>query len=309
MGDISTVQIEKFRRFSRLFTQKLRMLDEHLEGAKLSLTEASIIDVIGRETILTSKALCERLRLDPGYVSRILTGFEKRELIHKRASATDRRSIDIVLTSKGRKLYDHLESSTGEAIGRMLAGMPGEKRAQMLRAMDFVERAFESPDVSEGVSYRSPDPTEISWIVYRQAVVYWEEYKWDQKFESLLHYIADEFIKGFKPDRERAWIAEYGGEAVGSIILAEQDPGIAQLRLLYVEPHVRGKGIGKKLLDKAIVFAREKEYRSVCLWTNDALGAARNMYAFAGFKKIETAPLDEYGEGLTAELWEKQLTF
>lgn len=309
MSDNATIQIEKFRRFFRAFTQKLRMLDEHLDGAKLSLTEANIIEAIGRETILTSKALCARLRLDPGYVSRILAGFEKRELVHKRASATDRRSIDIVLTAKGRKLYDHLEVSTGEAIGRMLVGMSGEKRKHMLRAMDFIERAFDVPEEGGDVIYRSPDPTEISWIVYRQAVVYREEYAWDRKFESLLHYIADEFIKGFKPDRERAWIAEYGGEIVGSLLLAEQEPGIAQLRLLYVEPHARGRGIGKKLLDKAIVFAREKNYRSVCLWTNDALEAARNMYAFAGFKKTETAPLDEYGEGLTAELWEKQLVF
>lgn len=304
MGAISSEEIEKFRSFSRYFTERIALLEEHYAESGLSLTEARIIYALGQETVMTSKALCEKLGLDAGYVSRILKAFEARELVHKRASTTDRRSIDVLLALKGRKLHDHFQESINEAVGRLLGDMSGQKRMQMMRALQFIERSFGDPAAMPGVQYRTPQTGDISYVVYRQALLYYQAYGWDQRFESLLHHIADEFVMKFKPDRERAWIAEYGGEIVGSIFIVEQEPDIAQLRMLYVEPHVQGMGIGKKLLEKAVEFARDKNYRSVRLWTNDVLHRARMMYERAGFRMLESMPNTEFGEGLTAQIWE-----
>lgn len=304
MGAIPADEIETFRSFSRRFSERLALLEEHYKDSGLSLTEAKIIYALGQETVMTSKALCEKLGLDAGYVSRILKEFEQRELIHKRASTTDRRSIDVLLALKGRKLHDHFQESINEAVGRLLGGMSGRKRSQMMRALQFIERSFEDPAAMPGVQYRAPQTGDISHIVHRQAVLYWQEYGWDQRFEALLHHIADEFVMKFRPERERAWVAEYAGEIVGAIFLVEQEADIAQLRMFYVEPHVRGMGIGKKLLEKAVEFARDKNYRSVRLWTNDVLHRARGMYERAGFRLVASMPNTEFGEGLTAQEWE-----
>lgn len=278
-----------------------------VEVAGLSLTEARILWLLEHATHMCSRAICEQLRLDAGYVSRLLTRFEAMELVYKRASSTDKRSKDIVLTAKGKKLAEQLNAGMRAEIERRFAGMPDARRRQMLRAMGIVERAFEEPDVSTGVQYRAPRTGDISYAVYRQAVLYHREYGWDQRFESLLHHIADQFITKFKPDREAGWIAEYGGEIVGSLFLIEQAFGVAQLRMLYVEPHVRGMGIGKRLLETSIAFARAKGYCSLRLWTNDVLHRARAMYEKAGFRLLESTPNDEFGENLTAQVWELQL--
>ena len=297
----------KFRRFSSVFMESLALPRQLLGEVGVSLTEANILYLLGNETILSARDICAKLLLDAGYVSRIVKGFEKRELVHKRASGTDRRSHDLVLTLKGRKLFEHMKAREEQEVARRLAGISGHKRQQMLRAMQVIERAFEAPHLMAGVQLRAPHPGDISWVVHRQAVLYWQEYQWDQRFEALLAHIADEFVVKFKPEKERAWIAELGGEIVGSMFLIEQEPGVAQLRMLYVEPHVRGMGVGKKLLEKSIAFAREKQYCTVRLWTNDVLHTARGMYERAGFAMIEAMPNNEFGKGLTAQVWEVKL--
>lgn len=301
---ITDTEIQAFQKFSSVFQKKLGVLDEHLLANDVSMTEARVLYVLGQQTVLSGQQIAAHLGMDQGYVSRMLKGFVARGLVHKRASEDDRRSYDVLLTVKGRKLYQHMHSSAAEAVGTLLGGLSGHRRSQMLRAMQLIEQTVTAPQSVAGVQLRAPQAGDISWAVQRQAVLYHQEYGWGAPFEALLLHAADAFITGFKPDRERAWVADYGGEMVGAIFVIEQAFGVAQLRMFYVEPHVRGLGIGRKLLDKSIVFAREKGYRSLRLWTNDVLHRARGMYEREGFVMIEASPNHDFGENLTAQVWE-----
>lgn len=296
---------EIFYSFSNMFIRKHSLLQKHLVGLGLSLSEAKILHALAGGEVLNCSALREKLQLDAGYLSRMLKGFEKSDLIHKRASQTDRRNVGIVLTAKGKKLQTQLEAMAREEIGQWLTGVSDAKRLHMVRAMQLIEGGLKTPALGEAVRFREPGIGDISFVVYRQAALYRDEYGWGAVFEGLLHHVADQMIANAKPDRERGWIAEYGGEIVGSLFLVEQEPGIAQLRMLYVEPHVRGMGIGRDLLTRAVGYAVEKRYRSVRLWTNSTLVSARAMYEKAGFVMIEEAPDTLYAPGAMLQIWAK----
>jgi GNAT superfamily N-acetyltransferase len=147
----------------------------------------------------------------------------------------------------------------------------------------------------------------MGWIVHRHGALYGQEYGWDETFEALVAEIAASFIKDFDPKRERCWIAEKDGEIVGSVLLVKQSDEVAKLRLLYVEPRMRGYGIGKRFVEECIRFARSAGYRRLTLWTNDVLQAARGLYAAAGFRLVKAEPHRSFGQDLVGEYWELEL--
>jgi ribosomal protein S18 acetylase RimI-like enzyme len=150
---------------------------------------------------------------------------------------------------------------------------------------------------------REPRPGDVGWIVHRQAVLYFEEYAWGAAFEALLCEISAKFLREFKLGRERCFIAEREGEIVGAVLVVEKSADEAQLRLLYVEPRARGLGIGRKLVAECVKFSRDAGYRSLVLWTNDVLHAARHLYEEAGFTLVASEPNREFGKDLVAQTW------
>jgi len=148
---------------------------------------------------------------------------------------------------------------------------------------------------------------DMGWIVHRQAILYAEEYGWDQTFEALVAEIAAAFIKSFDRDCERCWIAEREGEVVGSVFLVRQSDHIARLRLLYVEPAARGLGIGQRLVDECVRFAASKGYRTLTLWTNDVLVSARRIYEAAGFRMVAEERHHSFRKDLVGQHWELTL--
>jgi GNAT superfamily N-acetyltransferase len=147
----------------------------------------------------------------------------------------------------------------------------------------------------------------MGWIIHRHGVLYAQEYGWDETFEALVAEIAAKFVREFKPKRERCWIAEREGEVVGSVFLVEKSKTVGQLRLMYVEPEARGLGIGSRLADECVHFARQVGYRKIVLWTNSVLTAARHIYEKAGFRLVHSEPHHSFGHDLTGETWERQL--
>jgi GNAT superfamily N-acetyltransferase len=150
-------------------------------------------------------------------------------------------------------------------------------------------------------------PGDMGWIIHRHGVLYAQEYGWDETFEALVAEIAAKFVREFKPKRERCWIAEREGEVVGSVFLVEKSKTVGQLRLMYVEPEARGLGIGSRLADECVHFARQVGYRKIVLWTNSVLTAARHIYEKAGFRLVHSEPHHSFGHDLTGETWERQL--
>jgi GNAT superfamily N-acetyltransferase len=148
----------------------------------------------------------------------------------------------------------------------------------------------------------------MGWIVFRHGAIYSEEYHYDERFEGLVAEIASEFIKHFDPKHERCWIAERNGERVGSVVLVRKSATVSKLRLLLVEPSARGLGIGRRLVEECVRFARQVGYKKMVLWTQRDLEAARDIYRKAGFHLIGEEKHDSWGrKNLIAETWELKL--
>jgi DNA-binding MarR family transcriptional regulator/GNAT superfamily N-acetyltransferase len=298
-------QIDDVRRFGRFYTRQIGLLSERYLGGPLSLTEARILYELGKRNGAAASELHRCLNLDAGYLSRILKSFERKGLVERRVSERDGRRLSVSLTQAGSELFARINSSSRNEIGAMLERLSKADRKRVVAAMRVIESILGSPPERRAPYLLRPhQPGDMGWIVHRQGVVYAREYGWDETFEALVAELTAKFIRNFDAARERCWIAERDGELVGSVFLVKQSSSIAKLRLLYVEPHCRGLGIGRRLVDECGRFARRAGYRKISLWTNSVLLAARHIYAAAGYRLVKKAPHRSFGHDLVGETWE-----
>ena len=304
----SAQQIEAVRRFNRFYTRQIGILREGLLDSPFSLTEVRVLYDLASRDQLTAAELTNDLGLDRGYLSRILQSFVTRGLIKKTRSKTDARQSFLELTAKGHKVFAPLDARSQKEVEAMLAKLSTGEQDSLIKAMQTIEGLFSrKPEPKVPYLIRSHQPGDMGWIVHRHGVLYSQEYGWDEDFEALVAEIVSDFIKNFDPKREHCWIAEREGEIVGSVFLVKKSKTVAQLRLLLVEPKARGLGIGKRLVDECIRFARQKDYRKIVLWTNDVLHTARHIYEAAGFRLVEGKPHHSYGRDLVGQTWELML--
>ena len=302
-------RIASVRRFSRFYTHRIGVLHEGLLGSPLSLTEGRVIWELAQRETATAAGLAAELGLDPGYLSRILGGFERRGLIDRRPSERDGRQSDIALAEAGRALYATIDRRSREEVGALLAELDDADQAHLVAALETAERLLDKGRKPAGPAYilRPHQPGDIGWIIHRHGVLYAEEYGLDMRFEALVAQIAGTFIDNFDPERERCWIAERHGAVVGSVLLVRESDEVAKLRLLYVEPSSRGLGIGSRLVAECIRFACQRRYRRITLWTNDVLVSARRIYQAAGFGLVSEEPHRSFGRDLVGQTWELPL--
>jgi DNA-binding MarR family transcriptional regulator/GNAT superfamily N-acetyltransferase len=308
-------RVEAVRRFNRFYTRKIGVLGEGLLDSPYSLTQARVLYELAHRDQPTASDLVKDLGLDPGYLSRILRGFEKQGLLARAASAEDARQRHLSLTSLGRKTFAGLDSTTRQQITALLEPLSEPQQTRLERAMDQIEGVLGKGNAADAdAAPAAPDyilrphrPGDMGWVMHRHAALYAEEYGWDESFEALVAEIVAGFIKNFDPTRERCWIAEREGQILGSIFLVQQSATIAKLRLLLVEPAARGLGLGQRLIDACLGFARDRGYLKVQLWTNSNLTAARHLYRKAGFQLVESEPHRSFGHDLVSETWELTL--
>ena len=298
-------KIEAVRRFNRFYTRQIGVLREGWADSPFSLAEVRVLYELAHHDDLTAGELGNELGLDRGYLSRILQSFEKRGFVRKTRSQKDARQTHLALTSKGRKVFAPVNNRSQQDVGAMLDSLSAADQETLLESMRTIEKLLGNKTEPK-VPYllRTHHPGDIGWIVHRHGVLYSQEYGWDEDFEALAAQITSDFIKHFDPKRERCWIAEREGEIVGSVFLRKKTKTVAQLRLLLVEPKARGLGIGKRLVEECIRFARQKGYRKIVLWTNDVLSAARRVYQEAGFKLVREEPHHSFGQNLVGQYWE-----
>lgn len=309
MPDTESLQrVEAVRRFTRFYTRKIGVLHEGLLGSPFSLAEARVIYELAHHEATTAKTLVRELGLDAGYLSRMLKGFEKRGLIERRPSDTDARQNVISLTDMGEAEFATLNTRSRNQIAAMLDAVPATDQNRVAGAMDEIETLLgDRPPQRVPYILRPHQPGDMGWVIQRHAVLYTREYGWNENVEALTAEIAAQFLRDFDAEHEHCWIAEKDGENVGSIFLVRQPDEVAKLRLLLVEPKARGLGIGKRLVDECIRFARRKGYRKITLWTNDVLTGARRIYQNAGFRLIEEKRHRDFGPDLTGQVWDLEL--
>jgi DNA-binding MarR family transcriptional regulator/N-acetylglutamate synthase-like GNAT family acetyltransferase len=296
--------IDAVRRFNRFYTSKIGILHEPYK-APFSLTETRVLYELAHRENPTAGELGRELALDAGYLSRILASFEKKRLIARAPSKNDARQQILSMTAKGRSIFSKLNARTEEEIASLLNTAPPVEQARAVQAMEIIEEVFGGhPQPKVPYILRSHRPGDMGWIVHRHGALYSQEYGWDERFEALVAVIAGEFIQNLDPKRERCWIAEREGEIVGSVFLVKKTKTVAKLRLLYVEPKARGLGIGLRLVEECIRFAREARYRKITLWTQNNLNAARHIYRKCGFEVVESKPQPLFGHNLVSETWE-----
>jgi DNA-binding MarR family transcriptional regulator/GNAT superfamily N-acetyltransferase len=298
-------RIGAVRRFNRFYTKQIGLLNEGLLRSPFSLTEARVIYELAHHEKTTATELANELGLDAGYLSRILRGFKKQGLIEKQSSETDGRQSLLWLAEQGQEAFATLNARSHNEIEAMLNALSPEAQNRLVEAMHTVEGLLGAqPEQKVPYILRPPQPGDMGWVVQRHGVLYAEEYGWDEQFEALVADIVAKFIQNYDPKRERCWIAEREGENTGSVFLVKQSDTVAKLRLLLVEPDARGLGIGSRLVNECIRFARQAGYSQITLWTQSVLLAARHIYEKAGFQLVQQGPHHSFGHDLVEETWE-----
>jgi DNA-binding MarR family transcriptional regulator/N-acetylglutamate synthase-like GNAT family acetyltransferase len=306
--DTLETRIDAVRRFNRFFTRRIGVLREGLLHSPYSLTEARVLFEIAHRDDLTASDVSRGLGLDPGYLSRILARFERQGLIGKARSETDGRQRLLSLTPEGKDAFSLLDDRSREEVAEMLGDLSEGDQRRLLEAMRTIEGVLSKGfKFSEPFILRPHEPGDMGWVVHRHGVLYAQEYGWDERFEALVAQIVADFINNYDPARERCWIAEMNGEIVGCVFVVKAGDTVAKLRLLLVEPEARGLGLGTRLVEECIRFARRSGYKTLTLWTNSVLDAARHIYQEQGFELVEEEAHHSFGHELVGENWELAL--
>jgi len=301
-------RVADVRRFNRFYTRQIGLLREAYLDSPFSLSETRVLYELAHRERPTATELGRDLGLDAGYLSRILRGFQKRGLLKRTQSEHDGRQSHLALTPRGQAAFAPLNTRSRDEIGAMLGTLPASEQTRLVQAMHTIEGILGArPERKVPYLLRPHKPGDMGWVVHRHAALYAQEYGWDERFEALVAGIVKTFIERYDPKRERCWIAEKDGEIVGSVFLITHSKTVAQLRLMLVEPKARGLGIGARLVDECILFAREKGYRKITLWTNSILLAARHIYKKAGFRLVHKERHHSFGHALVGETWDLTL--
>lgn len=300
--------VEAVRRFSRFYTRQVGVLHEGYNGSEFSLTEARIIYELAHLEVATASDIVKALGLDPGYLSRILRSFEERGLVQRQVSQSDGRQYLLSLTDQGQQRFAELNARSRTDMARMLGALTSRQQKRLIVAMSEIETLL-AAEPERGAPYilRPHQPGDIGWAVQKHGQLYAQEYGFDETFEALAAEIGAKFLRDFDPKKERAWIAEKDGENIGCVFLVKQSDEVAKLRMLLVDTKARGLGVGKRLVEECIRFARNRGYKKITLWTNDILTTACHIYEKAGFKLVGEERHRSFGRALVGQTWELEL--
>jgi DNA-binding MarR family transcriptional regulator/GNAT superfamily N-acetyltransferase len=299
----------RVRRFNRFYTEQIGVLSEHLLDSDYSLTEVRVLYELAQRERATAATIAAQLHLDRGYLSRILRRFQREGIVQRKPSPDDARARLLSLTAKGRRVFRTLDARANAEVGVLLRDASETDQQRLLSAMQTIEEVLGgTPESATSLVLRDPHPGDLGWIVHRHGGLYAQEYRYDERFEALVSKIIGEFVEHFDARRERCWIAELDGDVVGSVFLVRATDALAKLRLLYVEPFARGRGIGERLIAECVRFARQVGYEKMTLWTQSELRAARHLYEKSGFELVREESHSSWGRtDLVAETWELKL--
>ncbi len=308
----ATDSVQALRRFNRLYTRQIGLLNEHLSASPFSLTEARVLFELAHRDAPTAADVARDLGLDPAHMSRMVARFRTKGLVTATPSAGHAKRLILALTPAGHEAFRGLDHAADREAAAMLEALGERHRNRMMLAVGEIGAVLAHTPQADAAAFtlRAPRPGDLGHIIERQAVLYADEYGWDWTYEGLVADILGRFVAGYDPAREQCWVAERDGAMIGCIFLVKAEdatPGIGQLRLLYVEPSARGLGVGAALVDACVARAREAGYRRLVLWTNTVLTSARRIYEAAGFTLESEEPHHSFGHDLIGQMWELDL--
>ena len=301
-------RVQLVRRFNRLYTQRIGVLEPRYLHSNYSLTHVRVLYELAQHSDTTASELGAKLGIDAGYLSRIIKRFDKDALVVRTPAPQDGRQSYLNLTRRGRSLFTSFEKRASAEMRQLIAELPETGQRHLVTAMAQIERLLAPARDTQQYELRSHRAGDLGFIVHRHGVLYSREYGWDTRFEALVAEVVAKFIRDYDERHDRCWLAERSGELVGSVLVTRVSKHVAQLRLLLVEPSARGLGIGQHLVDECVRFARAAGYRTLKLWTNDVLHSARRIYEAAGFQLVAQEKHRLFGEGLTGQTWALELT-
>jgi len=309
---VAASRIATVRRFNRFYTRQIGVLRKNFLDSPYSLAEARVLYEIARRRLPTASDVGRALDLDAGYLSRVLRNFEKNGLVERTTAPRDARRSHLALSARGKRAYAPLDARSQRDVASMLGKLDAADQARLIAAMSTIETllggdATTKPAAGRNYILRAPVPGDFGWIVKRHAELYAQEYRWTAPFEGVCAQIVADFVNRNDPKRERCWIAEMGGENVGCIFLVKDSATVARIRLLLVDPKARGLGLGARLADECIRFARAAGYKKITLWTHSVLTAARHIYQKAGFTLTRTERHKSWGRPVVSEFWDLEL--
>jgi DNA-binding MarR family transcriptional regulator/N-acetylglutamate synthase-like GNAT family acetyltransferase len=307
--NVRSDQVAAVRRFSRFYTQRLGLLADVILDSEFTLSQARVLYELAHGEVVAVTEIAARLDLDPGYVSRIVRGLERRGFVAKERSDVDRRRVLVRLTDAGQAQFSRLDDGSRHQITTLLAELDPRRRDEVIMSMRAIEGALGGPPAGspERVTYRSHRPGDMGWIVQRHGELYHGSHGWDETFEAMVSRIVADFVEGFDPAWERCWIAEVEGVRAGSVALVRRSKTVGQLRLLLVEPWARGRGIGARLVSECVGQARHVGYRKMVLFTVRGLDPARRLYEAEGFDLVSEHPTEAWGRTQVEQTWELKL--
>ena len=306
-GAPSGERVAAVRAFNRFYTNRIGVLRDRLLRTPHSLTEARVLYELGQRDVTEVADLRRELDIDAGFLSRLLARLQRDGLVARERSEADARRQRIRLTDDGLAAFAELDRRSATEIGELLDALGDEDQRRLVAAMDVVRGVLEDVPRADGFVLRPAHVGDFGWIVHRHGVLYAQEYTWDETFEALVARIVADYVERRDPRREAAWIAEVDGAPVGCVLCVRREDDVAQLRLLLVEPSARGRGIGARLIEECLRFAKRAGYRRITLWTNDVLHDARRLYERAGFELVESAPHHSFGHDLVEQTWARDL--
>lgn len=302
--------VASFREFNRFHTRLVGALNEHLLASDYTLPQVRVLYEVANAPAKappSARDLGEALGMDTGYLSRIVTGLADDGLIEREPSEQNAKRLALTLSEKGRRVFDRLNVASANEAAAILEELSDQEQRELVGAMSKVRRLLGDGPNEATFILRDPEPGDLGWIVYQHGRLYAKEYGWGWTFEALVAEIVGNFAKSYDPSCERCWVAEREGEVIGSVFIMRQDEETAKLRLLYVDPSARGLGLGRRLVEETMRFARDKGYKRMALWTNDVLVSARRIYEAAGFKLLEEEQHHSFGKDLVGQVWGRDL--
>jgi DNA-binding MarR family transcriptional regulator/ribosomal protein S18 acetylase RimI-like enzyme len=307
---VNPADVADIRAFNRFYTKIIGVLNEGMHKSRFGLAEARVIYELGKRGQSTSAAVADTLGMDRGQMSRLVLRLLDQGIVAVLPQAGDRRSSPLALTPEGEAAFRHLDQMSETAVtDGLLEPLDEFQRRDLVGSMRRIQAMLAGPD-DAALVLRPHRIGELGWLIHRQAVLYHLERGWDGGFETLVTQIYHEYEAAPAAPPKALWIAEQGREVAGSVFVlpaAGESEGTAQLRMLYVEPAFRGRGIGKRLVDEAVRFSRASGYRRIILWTQDCLVSARRIYQGAGFELVREERHHSFGADLNGQYWALEL--